>query len=344
MNESWQDSFRKSLKSIKQVNDYFGVQLPDMPYEIIIPPHLAKNIKDQGLDGVLAKQFLPTIEEIQTYQDQGLEDPIGDKNYSRAGQIIHRYPNRALFLPTTVCPVICRYCFRKNELSTKDEIFKSDFDKTIQYFKEHPEIEEVIFSGGDPLMLSNSRLESYLEEFSKIETIKYIRFHTRCIVTLPNRIDHDLIEILQRYTQKFETLTLSIHVNHVDEIDHHSEYAIKKLRVLSPLNLVSQSVLLNNVNDDAKILEKLFKKINKLGVRPYYLHHPDKVRGGMHFQVDIPRGRTIYATLRKHLPGWLIPHYVLDIPEGHGKTPLYNPESIDFSGVLMNLNHEKIKL
>jgi lysine 2,3-aminomutase len=343
-NETWQDSFRNALKSVKQINEFFELNLPELPYDILIPTTLALRIKEQGLEGVLAKQFLPSAMEIESSQAEGLKDPIGDQKYSRPGQIIHRYPNRVLFLPTTVCPVVCRYCFRKNELSTKDEIFKADFEKTMSYLKEHPEIEEVIFSGGDPLMLSNNKLSFYLEEFSTIEHIKYIRLHTRAPASLPNRIDSDLLGILDTYAGKFETLSIGIHINHEDEIDADVERGIKSLSSLNSLNLLSQTVLLKDINDDAEILEKLFKKINKLGVRPYYLHHPDQVQGGMHYQIDIPSGRIIFATLRKKLPGWLIPQYVLDIPEGHGKTPLYNPESIDFSGELIGLNQEVVKL
>lgn len=344
MTETWQESFKKSLKSIEQVNQFFGTNLPELPYEILIPPSLAKRIKENGLDSVLAKQFLPSAEEVMSSQEIGLKDPIGDQNFAKQGQLIHRYKNRVLFLPTTICPVICRYCFRKNELSEKDEIFKANFEKTKSYLNNHQEIEEIIFSGGDPLMLSNSKIEFFLEEFSKIPHLRYIRFHTKAPVSLPNRVDQGLLKILERFTHHFETLSLGIHINHSEEIDEQVESSLLKLRDIQRLQLLSQTVLLKNVNDCPHILENLFKDINKLGVRPYYLHHPDKVRGGMHFQVDIPVGRKIFASLRNNLPGWMIPQYVLDIPQGHGKTPIYNPEQIEFKGFLMDLNQDKVKL
>lgn len=341
---SWKDSFKNGLRSIEQVNQFFNISLKEMHFDNLIPLHLAYRIKEQGLDGILAKQFLPSNEEIADHQEDGLNDPIGDQNFSRPGQIIHRYKNRALFLPTTVCPVVCRYCFRKNELSNNDEIFKSDFQKTLEYFENHPEIEEIIFSGGDPLMLSNEKLESYLNSFSKIKHIKYIRLHSRTPISLPQRIDTGLTEVLKMYANTFETLSIAIHVNHKEEIDADVTAAMARLREIQSLNLLSQTVLLKGINDCPNILEDLFKKINRLGIRPYYLHHPDKVKGGMHFQLDIKAGRIIYANLRDKLPGWLIPQYVLDIPGGYGKTPLFNPEALEFSGVLINYKSQQIKL
>lgn len=333
---TWQDDFRLGLRSIKSINDFFELNLKELPYEVFIPFLLAKRIRELGSEHILWKQFIPSNEEIESYQDVGDEDPIGDKVHSKPGGLVHRYKNRVLFFPTTVCPVICRYCFRKNELSNQDEIFDVEFEKTISYLRENPQIEEIIFSGGDPLILSNKKIEFYLEEFSKISHIKYIRFHTRTPASLPLRVDSELCLVLEKYVHIFETLTLAIHINHAAEISPEVENAFKKLSNIHRLNLLSQSVLLKGINNNPLVLSELFKTLNLYNIKPYYLHHPDKVKGGMHYQIDIEEGRKIYANLRNLIPGWLIPTYIIDTPGGFGKLPLFNPETFEFKGKLIS--------
>jgi lysine 2,3-aminomutase len=311
-NHDWMSMYREGLRSVADINEFFQLNLPPIPYDVHIPKHLAIRIKEEGLDSVLAKQFIPSLQEVKN-QCGGLEDPIGDQDHARPGALVHRYKNRVLFFPTTVCPVICRYCFRKNELSTNDNIFKSDFEKTKNYLREHPEIEEVIFSGGDPLMLSDEKINFYLSEFSRIPTIKYIRFHTRAVVSLPQRITDKLVDVLKNYQKMFSAVTVVIHTNHGDEITDAEEQAIKKL---SGLNLLSQTVLLKDINSDTHELASLFSRLHQLGVRPYYLHHPDKVKGGMQFHMAKEEGKVIYNQLKQLLPGWLIPKYVIDSPTG----------------------------
>jgi len=342
--KTWQDDFRFALKNIEQVNKFFDLNIPQMPYDIVIPYNLALRIKEGGLKSILWKQFIPSADELGDIQSHGQEDPIGDKVHSKVGAIVHRYRNRVLFFPTTVCPVICRYCFRKNELSSNDDIFKQNFEKTKSYILEHPEIEEVIFSGGDPLMLSNERLEFYLEEFSKITQIKYLRLHTRTPIILPLRLDDDFMALIKNFSERFETLSMAIHVNHCDEIDSNVAQALEKLSLTHHLNLLSQTVLLKGINDNETDLINLFRNINKFTIRPYYLHHPDRVKGAMHFQIDIPTGRKIFANLRSQLPGWLLPTYILDIPGGHGKQSIFNPEAIDFTGKVLNIKGKLIRI
>lgn len=337
--QTWQDDFRHGLKSISALNQFFELSLESSEYEIFIPYNLAEKIKLSGAQSVLWKQFIPTQEELSSLQETGLIDPIGDKVHSKPGALVHRYTNRVLFFPTTICPVICRYCFRKNELSNNDGIFDIDFEKTLSYLNDHKEIEEIIFSGGDPFIISNSKIKFYLEAFSKISHIKYIRFHTRAPVSLPLRVDQELCEILEDYTSKFETISVAIHINHCDEIDEQVTKALNSLKKIHGLNLLSQTVLLTGINDNTDHLVNLFKSLNLFNIKPYYLHHPDKVKGAMHFQVDIREGRKIYANLRSKLPGWLIPTYIIDTPGGLGKLPLFNPESFEFTGKLISSSY-----
>lgn len=347
---SWTSKFSEAFKNIHELYRFLGWELsPQLEavaktYPIFIPRSLAEKIKSGGANGVLALEFLPHELELDAdFNQKGFEDPIGDKAYHKAPQLIHRYENRALFTPTTVCPVHCRYCFRKNELNAADEIFQQDFEKTLSYLKNHPEISEIIFTGGDPLTLSNEKLEKYLNAFAEISSIKDIRFHTRYPVILPERIDEGFLALMNRAAQKFRTISLAVHANHVKEFDEVNQGAIKKLAA-SSVQLLSQTVLLKNVNDTTQDLLELYQLFIELKVRPYYLHHPDQVKGGMHFYTSLQNGRIIYHALRKQLPGWAIPQYVIDIPGGHGKIGAMNPENTSFSGQIITKDGVQISL
>jgi len=336
---SWNLEFSRAFKNARELYqflgpafDFSGLEKITQTYPLFLPRRLAKKIKEQGPAGVLAREFLPAIEELST---QGLMDPIGDKNFNRAPQLIHRYPSRALFTPTSICPVHCRYCFRKNELNAKDELFLGEFDTTLQYLKAHPEISEIIFTGGDPFTLSNEKLEKYLVSFADLKTIKDIRFHTRYPVVMPERFDEELLDIFLKFSHRFRTISIAIHANHVDEFDQEAKTTITKMNKL-PIQLLSQTVLLKDVNDTTEDLLNLMTLFMDLKIRPYYLHHPDQVKGGMHFYLPLQTGRRIYSTLRNNLPGWALPHYVIDIPDGEGKITAFNPESFEFSGQLLS--------
>jgi lysine 2,3-aminomutase len=323
---NWVEELRTAIKTNEELEAFLGCKIPKTPFSIFLPRNFAKKIKDMGPNSSLWKQFIPQVEENSP---EGLIDPIGDQEFLKAPQLIHRYKNRALFLPTTICPVICRYCFRKNELSTQD-LFLPRFKETLDYLLNNPQIEELIFSGGDPFILSDEKISFYLEEFKKISSLKFIRFHTRTPIILPSRITPNLAKTLNDYSSM--KITIAIHVNHFEELDHEVEDAISKLK---GINLISQTVLLKDVNDDPKILKELIHHLISLDIRPYYLHHPDKVKGGMNYYLDINRGREIYHSLRDEVPGWALFNYVVDLPGGKGKTPAFNPETFAFSGNLL---------
>lgn len=348
--QNWTSEFKDSFKTLKDLYLFLGWTIPsahlgvEKTYPIFVPRRLAQKIKDEGPLGILAKEFLPLDLELdQDLNGKGFDDPIGDKSYLRAPQLIHRYESRALFAPTTICPVHCRYCFRKNELNTSDDIFQQDFEKTLSYLKEHREISEIIFTGGDPLTLSNERLEKYLKAFSEIPSIRDVRFHTRYPVILPERIDQGLLDVLNRYSKVFRTVSVVVHTNHVNEFDSTVDRAIERL-CETKVQLLSQSVLLKGVNDSKESLMELIQKLMDLRIRPYYLHHPDRVKGGMHFYLPLSEGRKLYHSLRKELPGWAIPHYVIDIPGGHGKVSAFNPETQNYSGTLLSKDGEAIMI
>ena len=342
-NQSWKSNFQEAFKTTRELAAFLGWSsnndlLVEKSYPIFIPKSLAEKIKRQGRDGILAKEFLPNDKEIdEKFTFDGLLDPIGDKAHYKAPQLIHRYQSRALFTPTSICPVHCRYCFRKNELNPSEELFSADFERTLEYLRDHPEISEIIFTGGDPLTLSNEKIAKYLLAFSTIDSIKDIRFHTRYPVILPTRIDEGLKQVLQEYSFKFRTLSLAIHANHVDEFDTDNMYKILELTKLN-IQLLSQTVLLKDVNNNHKALTDLFNLFISLKIRPYYLHHPDQVKGGLHFYIPLQEGRELYGKLRNELPGWALPHYVIDIPGGAGKVTAFNPETSSYSGQLLGLD------
>jgi len=320
---NWTTEFKQAFRTLPDLAQFLDLPMaPDLlvvaeKYPIFVPRSLAEKIKRQGFDGVLAREFLPVAEELKP---GGLEDPIGDERFHVAPQLIHRYPSRALFAPTTVCPVHCRYCFRKNELYGKNDLFAADFEKTLSYLRGHPEISEIIFTGGDPFSLSDEKIRFFLDGFSKVPSLKDLRFHTRYPVIMPSRFDESLLSILKQATKNFRTVSLAIHGNHVSEFDAESVQTIRNLSQTG-LQLLSQTVLLKAVNDDVKVLFELYDLFISLKVRPYYLHHPDQVKGGMHFYVPLETGREIYRQLRSSLPGWGIPEYIIDLPGGEGKTP-----------------------
>lgn len=346
-NQNWKNSLKLAFRNSRDLYRFLGWKadealLVEQSYPVYIPMRLAEKIKAQGPDGILAREFLPDSSEINPKLNfEGLDDPIGDKAYNKAPQLIHRYSSRALFTPTSVCPVHCRYCFRKNELNTQDELFNSDFAETLNYLRLHPEISEIIFTGGDPLTLSNEKIAKYLEAFSQIPSLKDIRFHSRYPVILPERIDEGFKTLIQQYSKKFRTISLAIHANHIDEFDLESSRKILELSRLD-LQLLSQTVLLKNVNNNLTSLVTLMNHFISIKVRPYYLHHPDQVKGGLHFYLSLAEGRTLYGQLRDHLPGWALPQYVIDIPGGSGKVGAYNPEDLTFSGQLIGKNGAKI--
>lgn len=338
---NWTHEFKDSLKTREELQEFFEVDVPEIKYPIFIPRVFAAKILFAGPESALWKQFIPRAEEGNF--DLGRLDPIGDKVHAKNNQLIHRYENRVLFTPTTVCPVLCRYCFRKNELSEKDEIFDQKFKEALAYLTVNHEINEVIFTGGDPFILSNEKLANYIQEFSEIESLKYIRFHTRTPVILPSRIDEGLIALLTSASHLFKRCMVMIHVNHVSELTEDVQDAIKLLTE-NNIEVFSQSVLLKGVNDTTDDLYNLFSELADLKVKPYYLHHPDEARGAMHFYMGLEEGRRIFAPLHNKLPGWALPQYIIDIPGGEGKTPAFNPESFEFKGELINRNGEKVKI
>ncbi len=298
----------------------------------ILPKKWLKKCEQENFNGPLSKQFIPTESELDP---TGSYDPIGDLEHQMIDGLIHRYQNRVLFLPTKACPVACRYCFRKHEMSKEENLFAPNLPAITSYLQKNKNIQEIIFSGGDPFSLPDYKIQNYLDEFSKIPHIKWIRFHTRYPSVMPQRFQKKTFNMLEKAKQSFSKISIALHINHWSEWDEEVAQTLQSL-ANSGCQLLSQTVLLKGVNNDVKVLTELFSNLSTNHIRPYYLHHPDLPQGGQHFYISLDEGRKLFHQLRDKLPGWCLPQYIIDIPGGHGKIPATNAENQLFQGQLVD--------
>lgn len=269
-------------------------------------------------DDAVARQYVADQREAAILPEEE-SDPIGDDAHSPVKGLVHRYPDRVLLKITDTCAVYCRFCFRKDMVGKGHGVLSPfEIGDAINYIRANPQIREVILSGGDPLTLSNRRLADVLAALSKIGHLDIIRFHTRAPLVQPERIDEDLVTLLRAQDK---ALYVVLHVNHAQEIDDRIKAAFKRLSASGAV-LLSQTVLLKGINNDAAVLETLFRTLLANRVKPYYLHHPDLAPGTSHFRLSIKEGQDIMKQLRGRVTGLAYPHYVLDIPGGYGKVPL----------------------
>lgn len=264
----------------------------------------------------IRKQALPDTSELLEVPGER-RDPIGDAAHAPTDILVHRYPDRVLLFPTFRCPMYCRYCFRKVALNDRDIRLHQALDEAVAYLEAHPEVREVILSGGDPLLLSDERLTMLFERLGAVPTIRRVRIHSRVPVTLPMRITPALAGLLGRHRPVY----LIAHFNHPRELTPEADHGLRLL-VDAGVNVLNQSVLLSGVNADAEVLAELCEGLVDRQVKPYYLHHPDLTVGTQHFRVSLDEGLSIVSRLRGHLTGLGWPTYVIDIPGGHGKVPV----------------------
>jgi lysine 2,3-aminomutase len=286
-------------------------------YDFRMTPYLNALLKDRAADDPLSLQFLPDERELQALPYEA-SDPIGDVAFSPVRGIVHRYPDRVLLKVAHACPVYCRFCFRREMVGSKGEPLQGPaLEAAIDYVRANPAIKEVILTGGDPLSLSDRRLSEVLTKLASIESLDFLRIHSRVPIVAPQSIDDACVGALEQRLPVY----LALHVNHPDEITAQATAAIRRL-LRGGVQLLSQSVLLKGVNDNAVVLEKLFRQLVQLKIRPYYLHHPDLAPGTSHFRVPIEVGQDLMRTLRAKVSGLCLPTYVLDIPGGFGKVPV----------------------
>jgi lysine 2,3-aminomutase len=285
-------------------------------YAVAITPAMADLIDRDDPDDPIARQFVPDAAEL-TLAAEERSDPIGDLAHSPVEGIVHRYPDRVLLKAVHVCPVYCRFCFRREMVGPQGlgTLSPEAMDRAFAYIESHPEIWEVILTGGDPLVLSPRRLAEITERLARIGHVKIVRFHTRVPVVEPERIDENLIAALQASRK---TTYVALHANHPRELTEDARAACARL-VDAGIVMVSQSVLLKGVNDDPDTLAALMRAFVETRIKPYYLHHPDLAPGTSHFRLSIAEGQALVAGLRGRISGLCQPAYILDIPGGYGK-------------------------
>ncbi|MGD9542618.1 MAG: lysine-2,3-aminomutase-like protein [Methylocystis sp.] len=285
-------------------------------YSIAVTPEVAALIDRDDPNDPIARQFVPDLREA-TIAPQERADPIGDDVHSPLPGLVHRYPDRVLLKLLSVCPVYCRFCFRRETVGRGkgDLLPEPDVAAALDYVAQRPQIFEVILTGGDPLMLSARRLDAVSRRLAEIPHVSLLRVHTRAPTVAPELVTADRLSALRA---SGKTLLVALHVNHARELNGAARAAIARLRAAGAI-LLSQTVLLKGVNDSADVLEPLMRELASLGVRPYYLHHPDLAPGTAHFRLSLATGRRIYAQLSRRVTSVALPAYVLDIPGGFGK-------------------------
>lgn len=285
-------------------------------YSIAVTPQIVALIDRGDPADPIARQFLPDRRELRALPGE-LADPIGDAVHSPLPGVVHRYADRVLLKLLTVCPVYCRFCFRRETVGRGkgDMLSREETDAALDYIAANPQIYEVILTGGDPLALSPRRLRAVAERLATIPHVSVLRVHTRAPTAAPALVTPEWLNALKA---SGKAMFIALHVNHVRELNDEARAAIARLHDAGA-TLLSQTVLLAGVNDDAETLETLMRALMSLRIKPYYLHHPDMAPGAGHFRLTLARGRAIYAALARRLGGPALPTYVLDLPGGFGK-------------------------
>ena len=297
-------------------------------YAVAVTPDMACLIDRSDPADPIARQFIPDPRELQQSPDE-MHDPIGDRVHEKLPGLIHRYPDRVLLKLTHTCPVYCRFCFRREVVGPGGEatLTGAALDRAIAYIAQEPGIWEVILTGGDPLILAPRRITEVTRRLEAIPHVQVLRWHSRVPIVDPGRVTAELAAALQSATK---TVYVGIHANHPRELTSAAQSACRRLADAG-LGLVSQTVLLKGVNDDAATLVALFRAFVALRIRPYYLHHADLAPGTAHFRTSIAAGQALMRELRGHISGLALPTYILDIPGGHGKVPV-GPDYVDEAG------------
>lgn len=296
-------------------------------FAVALTPEVAALIDPADRADPIAAQFIPSEAELVIAREE-LADPIGDEHWSPMPGIVHRYPDRVLLKPTLLCPVYCRFCFRRETVGKRPGMLpRPALARAIDYIRQRSGIWEVIVTGGDPFLLAPRRIADLVRTLDQIPHLGVIRFHTRVPVVDPCRISRALVEALAAD----KAVYVVVHSNHPRELTLEVKEALTRL-CRAGIPLLSQTVLLRGVNDDAAVLEALFRGLVAMRVKPYYLHHADLVHGTAHFRTGISAGQRLVRSLRGRVSGLCQPTYILDIPGGHGKVPI-TPCAVSPAGV-----------
>jgi len=296
-----------------------GLEKVAARYAVAVTPDVAALIDPDDPNDPIARQYIPSAEELVVHPGENA-DPIGDHAHSPVEGIVHRYPDRVLFKLVHVCAVYCRFCFRREMVGPGRDTALSQrtYRNARDYIRSHGEIWEVILTGGDPLMLSPRRLGEIMADLAAIDHVRIIRLHTRVPVADPARVSDEMVAALKVASA---TTWVALHANHPRELTDIARAACARM-IDAGIPMVSQSVLLRGVNDNAATLEALMRAFVECRIKPYYLHHGDLAPGTAHLRTTLEQGQQLMRALRGRVSGLCQPDYVLDIPGGHGKSPV----------------------
>ncbi|MBE2215938.1 MAG: KamA family radical SAM protein [Opitutaceae bacterium] len=332
--DTWNDwgwQLKNRLTTIDQLEQFMtltpeerrGCAFASHKLALAITPYFFNLIDRDDPDCPLRKQLIPREGEMFVAPEEML-DSLGEDAHSPVPGIVHRYPDRVLFLVTDRCAAYCRYCTRSRLVSNaQDYNFHPEYEQGLRYIEEHPEIRDVLLSGGDPLLLADRKLDHLLARLRAIKHVEFIRIGSRIPVFLPQRITPELCAVLKKHGPVW----MSIHVNHPRECTQDLKDACERL-AFAGVPLGNQSVLLRGVNDDVDVMRALVHRLLRMRVRPYYLYACDLITGSAHFRVNVRKGIEIIRGLRGHTTGYAIPQFVIDAPGGGGKVPV-NPDYIE---------------
>ncbi|MGF1453307.1 MAG: KamA family radical SAM protein [Opitutales bacterium] len=332
--EQWNDykwQLKNRISRPEQLEEYLdlsadekaGCAFAGNKLALSITPYFFNLIEKDDPDGPIRRQLIPRGGEMHTAPEE-LLDPVGEEGTMPVKGLVHRYPDRVLLLVTDRCAAYCRYCTRSRMVSNaQDYNFHPNIEAALQYIETHNEVRDVLLSGGDPLLLSDKKLDQLLGRLRAIPHLEFIRIGSRIPIFLPQRITPDLCEILKKHGP----IWMSIHVNHPHEVTHDLAKATECLS-FAGVPLGNQSVLLKGVNDDVATMRELVHRLLRIRVRPYYLYQCDLITGSRHLRTDVKTGIDIIRGLRGHTTGYAIPQYVIDAPGGGGKVPI-NPDYVE---------------
>ncbi len=331
----WQKTLHQSIDSLPKLHAYvanrFGADVADREidvnalqpafdnFQMRITPAALDLIKEPG--DAIWNQYVPTMDELEIRD--GVIDSLDEDGDSPVPNITHRYPDRALFLVSPVCASYCRFCTRRRKVGDAEKIPLNQYDSAFAYLAQHTEIRDVILSGGDPMMLSDRRLEYIFQKLREIPHIEIIRIGSRITSHLPERITPEFCEMVKKYHPVY----MNTHFDHPSELTPAAVAALGRLADAG-VPLGCQTVLLRGVNDDPIIMKELMQRLMKARVRPYYIYMADQVAGGEHFRTTVQKGLEIIQALRGYTSGLAVPHFVIDAPGGGGKVPLL-PEYVE---------------
>jgi lysine 2,3-aminomutase len=328
---SWQWQLKHRIVTLDQLQrlmptlspeEYAGTQLANTKLALGITPYFFNLIDPADENCPIRRQVIPRIEETRTAAWE-MSDPCGEDSHSPVPGLVHRYPDRVLFLVTDRCASYCRYCTRSRLVSNATGYdFHPDFERQLDYIRRHPSVRDVLLSGGDPLLLGDEKLRFLLGRLRAIPHVEFVRLGTRIPIFLPQRITPELCAMLKEHHPLF----LSIHSNHPRELTTEARAALERLADAG-IPLGNQSVLLRDVNDDAVVMRALLQKLLMCRVKPYYLYQCDLIAGSAHLRASVRQGLEIMESLRGHTTGYAVPQYVIDAPGGGGKVPI-NPDYI----------------